>query len=137
MAGKSRQASNEGERLAALTAAFEQFEKYEHDRWHKLNNDLQMIVNLPRDLAKMEGRFRGEVTAVSRAIEKTVADAIEKALGPVNQDVADLKDEVDALKEDRQQLTGAKMMAVWVVQTIIAALSAFAAVLALGGKTHP
>lgn len=127
-----------GERVAAIDARFEAFERYTHDRWHKLNNDLTPIVNLPsqmaRDMGKMEGRFNGQINAVTREVERSITAAVEKAIGPVAAELADLKSDVETLKAGRAQITGAKMLAVFMVQTIIAALTALGGVLALGHR---
>ena len=46
-----------GERISSVEATLGALEKYEHERWHKLSNDLQPLVALPekitRDIAKM------------------------------------------------------------------------------------
>lgn len=125
-----------GERVAGLAARFEAFESYEHDRWHQLNNDLTPLVNIEgriaRDLAKMEGR-------ITATIEATVDKAIAREVKPINDDVLELKAEVaslrveiEQLKAKGNQLTGAKQLAVWIVQTLIAAIAALGAIMAMG-----
>lgn len=101
-----RKPSDLGERVASLAAGFEQFEKYSHERWHKLNNDLQPIVALPRDLSKLEGRLRGEMSAYAKSFEQAVSDAIEKAIEPINENISTLRADVDELKGWRRQQTG-------------------------------
>lgn len=124
-----------GERMAALEASFNASNEYQHERWHRLANDLQPIIALPeritRDVAKMQGLFEGKITSVAKEIDRSITAAIEKALKPVNDDITALKNEVAALQAKQNAWTGAKMLAVWVIQTAIAAV---VAVVALGGK---
>jgi hypothetical protein len=114
-----------GQRVAAIGARFEAFEQYSHERWHSLSNDLQPLVQLPtvfaRDFAMLEGRLAGN-------IEAAVAKAIDKALAPVNQDIAKLQAEVAALGSEKQRMTGARLFGIWFVQTAIAAMAAIIAV---------
>jgi hypothetical protein len=106
-----QQSSNsQGEKLAALAASFEGFERYNHERWHQLNNDLQPLIGLPvqmaRDIAKLEGKIEAKMDGRLAAIEIRL----------------------QAIENQRQQLTGAKQFMVWVVQTACAVLAAIAAV---------
>jgi hypothetical protein len=91
-----------GEKVAGIDARFAAFEKYEHERWHKLNNDLQPVVALPervtRDIAKLQGTFEGRINSVSKELERAITSAVEKAMASVNADVAELRADVDALK---------------------------------------
>lgn len=101
-----------GERMAALEARFESFEKYSHDRWHDLNNSLQPIMMLPeritRDIAKIQGTLESRVNEVGRGIDATVLIAVKDALSPVSQELMELKAKVSVLelanaKEDAQK----------------------------------
>lgn len=127
-----------GERIAALAASFDAEKQYQHDRWHKLDNDLTPLVNLPerltREIGKLQGIFEGRLTSVSREFERSMEAAITKALTPIVNDVAELKSRVETLETNRNQLSGAKMFGVWLVQTILAAI---VAIVALGKTTHP
>lgn len=119
-----------GERLARVEARLEASDDYAHERWHKLNNDLQPLMNLPerlaRDMGKMQGLFDGKLGSVTKELERSMEAAISKALVPVTDDVsglqrevADLRKEIEALKTARNQLTGAKIVILWLVQTIV------------------
>lgn len=128
-----------GERMSSLETKVEGFERYEHERWHKLNNDLQPLVALPeritRDVAKMQGNFEGRINSVSKEIERSITAAIEKAIEPMSAEINRLRSEVDVLKLGQHQMTTARRLAVWALQTLIAAVSAIVAVFALG--RHP
>lgn len=106
-----------GERVAALDARFESFERYEHDRWHKLANDLQPLIGLPVQMARDIGKLEG-------SLERTVAEAVGKAVQPVSDEVAALRADVEALKASSHQFSGARMLAVWFIQTVVAAAAA-------------
>lgn len=119
-----------GERLAALTASFEAEKDYQHDRWHKLDNDLTPVVNMPerlvREMGKIQGIFESKISAVSKELERSMEHAIGRAVKPVTDDVtglkseiAELRKEIEALKTARNQLTGAKIVILWLVQTIV------------------
>lgn len=129
-----------GERIAGLEAKFDGFDKYTHERWHDLGNTLQSLAMLPekltRDIAKLQGTFDGKIDSFRRDIERSIGDAIASALEPVTGDIAKLKAEVDALKEARLQFTGARLVLVWIVQTVIAAATAIGGIIAFKGN-HP
>jgi hypothetical protein len=131
---KKAEPASDGERIAALAASFDAFETYEHERWHKLNNDLTPLVNLPnqmaRDLGKMEGRFRGEIKAATDNFERIVNDAVARAVGPVNDKVATLEAKVEVLEIAHEQQTGAKNLAAWLIQSPLFAWIAAAALMA-------
>lgn len=124
-----------GERMAALAASFEAEKDYQHQRWHKLDNDLTPVVNLPekltREIGRLQGIFDGKLSTVSRELERSMEIAIEKALKPVTDDIADIKRRVTLLETSRNQMTGVRMLGVWVVQTVIAAIVAIAALVKL------
>lgn len=125
-----------GERLSGLEAKVEGMDRYTHEKWHDLNNTLQPLIALPerltRDVAKIQGIFDGKIHTVSKDFERSIMAAIEKALMPMSADIAELRADVEALKADRHQLTGGRRFAVWIVQTLIAAIGAVIAVLTLG-----
>jgi hypothetical protein len=128
-----------GERVSSIEATLEGLEKYEHERWHRLSNDLQPLMQMPerlaREVGKMQGIFDGKINSVSKEIERSIMAAIEKAIQPMGAEIAELRGEVETLKNEQRQMTGARRLGVWLLQTIIAALSAIVAVLALG--RHP
>lgn len=101
-----------GERLSGVEATLAAFERYERDRWHKLAEDMQPLVNLPaqlaRDIGRIQGTFDGRIAAITKEIERSITAAVEKAIEPVNADVATLKAKVEALEVAQQQETGAK-----------------------------
>jgi hypothetical protein len=133
------QARDLGERISSLEASVGAFREYESEKWHKLAQDLQPLVMLPeritRDVAKIQGSFDGKLGALEKMLDRSITAAIEKAILPMNQDIAELRSDVDALKLERQRFTGARRFGVWVVQMLIAATGAIIAVLAWG--RHP
>jgi hypothetical protein len=94
-----------GERISSLEATVDGFERYERDRWHKLDNDLQLLIGMPvamaRDIAKLEGKLEAKIDGRLAAIETRLF----------------------AIETQRQQLTGAKQLGVWLIQTILAGLA--------------
>lgn len=137
-----------GERLSGLEAQVAGFEKYEHQRWHDLNNTLQPLTGLPlqltREIAKMQGTFDGRIAAITREIERSITAAVEKAIEPLNARIATLEAKVEALETSKQQETGAKNLIILfmrspVVSGFIAALLASAAVAwaFVTGKVQP
>lgn len=99
----ARSSNNDGERIAGLEAKFDGYEKYSHERWHDLSNDLQPLVGLPlqlaRDIAKLEGKLEAKLDGRLVAIENRLT----------------------SIESQRQQITGAKQLLIWLVQTILAA----------------
>lgn len=128
-----------GERVAGIDARLGAFEKYTHERWHALNNDLTPLMQLPermtRDVGKLQGLVDGKITSLSAELQRSMKAAIDEALKPVIAEVAELKIDVDSLKLKSNQMGGAKMLGVFIIQTIIAAATAVGGVLALG--RHP
>jgi hypothetical protein len=106
--------SDVGERISSLEATLDAFREYEKTHWHDLNNTLQPLVGLPvqmaRDIAKLEAKLEAKLDGRLAEIDRRLT----------------------AIEGQRQQMTGAKQLAVWLVQTVIAAL---AAVVALRGHT--
>jgi hypothetical protein len=102
--------NKDGERIAGLEAQFRGYEKYSHERWHDLNNTLQPLIGLPalmaRDLAKMEGRLEAKIDGRLSAIESRLF----------------------SIESQRQQLSGAKQLGVWMLQTVFAVIAAVATV---------
>lgn len=137
MAGRIGQMAEVGERVAELTGRFEQFEKYEHDRWHKLNNDLQPLAVLPERLAielgRLEGIFSGRLSSMEKDFEKQLASTIEKALRPITSDIAGLKTEVEALKLSSGKHSAIRSFAFSAVQLIISVIAAIAAAMSVKG----
>lgn len=139
MPGKGDASMNElRERIAALAASFEAEKGYQHDRWHKLDQDLTPITMLPekltREIGRLQGIFDGRLNAASREFERTMEAAIEKALKPVAEDLNDLKVRIGMLETSKNQLTGGQKVVVWVVQTFFAAVVAAVALVKL---QHP
>lgn len=137
-----------GERLSGLEAAFAGFEKYEHERWHALNNTLQPLAALPlqltRDIAQIQGTFDGRIAAITKEIERSITAAVEKAIEPVNADLALLKTKVEALEAIQLKNAGAKSLASSflrspIITGFIGALMAAAAIAwaFLTGKVQP
>jgi hypothetical protein len=124
-----------GERLAGMEARFESFERYTHERWHQLNNDLQPLTMLPeriaRDMGKIQGIFEGRIVSVSKDLERSMEAAIEKALRPATQDIKKLQTDVDRLKIKSGQDSALRRFFTSAIQTILAAIGAFAAIYAL------
>lgn len=125
-------AGNIGERLAGLEGEFKVYTSYSHEKWHKLNNDLQPLMMLPeritREIGRLEGALDGRVTTLEHAIGLSIA----KALLPITADIAALRGEVDDLKKARQQMTGVRQLGVFLVQTVIAAATALVGIITLG-----
>lgn len=98
-----------GERISSLESKFDGYEKYSHERWHDLSNDLQPLVGLPlqlaRDIAKLEGKLEAKLDGRLVAIENRLT----------------------AIEGQRQQFTGARQFLVWLVQTVLAAATVLVA----------
>ena len=101
-----------GERISGVEATLETLDKYQHERWHELNNRLQPLFGLPEQLARevgrMQGSFEGRIGAVTKELERSITAAVEKAMEPVSTDIADLKSRVGALETVKEQEAGAK-----------------------------
>lgn len=129
---KTTSMSDLGERLASLEATVTALEKYEHERWHKLAQDLQPLVLLPerltREMGKLQGTFDGRVSTISKEIERSITSAVEKAIEPIHEDMSTIRQRVSNLEDAQSQWRGAKLLAVWMVQTLIATVAALVAV---------
>lgn len=126
-----------GERVAELSGKFEVFEKYEHDRWHKLNNDLTPLVQLPerlaRDMGRLEGLQSGKLSTMAKEFEIALKEAITQALEPVGKELASLRTDVDELKVSAGKNSAVRQLGMWFVQTLISVGAALAAVLSVKG----
>lgn len=124
-----------GERIAELHGRFDAFERYEHDRWHKLNNDLVPILTLPerfaREVGRLEGLQNGKLTAIGKEFEASLKVAITEALTPVSQELANLRIDVDELKLGAGKNSVVRQLGMWAVQTLISVAAALAAVLSV------
>lgn len=130
---------NLGERLAGLEAKVDSFEQYTHDKWHDMAQVLQPLALLPermtREIGKIQGTVDGRINLVSKEIDRSIAAAIREALQPLTLDVLELKNKVEELEKQRYVLTGAKMIGVFIFQTLLAILTALAGSLYFG--KHP
>jgi hypothetical protein len=120
--------ANLGERISGLEATVTQMDGYSHDRWHKLANDMTPLLALPerltRDVAKIDAKVEVRINAVAKEMERSVLSAIKEAIAPIKAEMVDLRTDVDALKEQSNKLTGAKLLLVFIVQTVIAVVAA-------------
>jgi hypothetical protein len=116
-----------GERLAAVEAILQRMETYEHDRWHKLANDLQPIMDLPRQMAIETGRLEGKFEA---AIKRSITEAV----GPILVDIDALKREMEALKTAHDRATGSANTLKAILQSPLVSgfVGALAALIAVG-----
>jgi hypothetical protein len=117
--------SSEGERIAGLEAKLDAFERYERDRWHKQDKDLQLLVGLPTQIARENGKMQGE-------IERGIMAAVEKAIEPLARTLADLAARVSILELAKQREEGAKGLAVWFLQSPLIGWIAAAALFFVG-----
>lgn len=108
-------------KVAQLDERLQAFDKYEHERWHRLNNDLTPLIQLPermtRELGKLHGIMDGKISTMQRDFERSIEAAIEKAIAPLRADV-------ENLKLARQRWTGARVFGLWLLSTIIAIVAA-------------
>jgi hypothetical protein len=139
---------NIGERIAALSASFDAEKEYQHGRWHKLDNDLTPLVNLPermtRDIARLHGVFEGRINGATREIERGVESAIERAMKPINRELMDIKKtlhdhdgEIGELKTWRAQWTAVRLTLFIVGQALLNVIAAVGTLYALGGGKLP
>lgn len=130
---KPTQVSELGERIASLAASFEAEKDYNHDRWHKLNNDLTPIVNLPerltRDIAKLQGTFDGRIASVSKEVERSITAAIEKAIDPVRAEVRENSKRIEMLEAANIKADGVKGALAWFFHSPVSAWLAAAVVI--------
>lgn len=97
--------SIDGERIARIEEALVQLQSYERDRWHKLDNDLTPVVNLPvqfaRDMAKLEVRLDAKIDGRLAAIEGRLT----------------------SIEAQKQQFTGARLFGAWIVGIVVSVLA--------------
>lgn len=133
-----------GERITAVAVQLQEFEKYNHERWHKLNNDLQPLVNLPerftRELGRMQGTFEGRLSTLAKEMERSTETGIEKALKSLDPRFDDHKERLDDHEAEiknlnawRSQWTGAKIAILLLGQALLNAVIAIGAVLSVTG----
>lgn len=119
-----------GERLSRIEATVDAHAQYERERWHKQDNDLQLLMALPERLARERGEDRGQaegrINSVVKDLERAITDAVEKAVAPLAAKQADHDQRLDTLEAQRNMLTGAKLLIIFLVQTFIAAMTALA-----------
>lgn len=126
-----------GERLASLRASFEAEKDYQHDRWHKLDNDLTPLAQLPerltREIGRLHGTVDGRLSTMAKDFERSTEVVVAKALKPATDDLARLAADVETLRGDvenlkmaRQQWTGVKVFVLWLVSTLISIGAALA-----------
>jgi hypothetical protein len=124
-----------GERVAALIASFEAEKNYQHDRWHKQDNDLQALMLLPerltREIGRLHGLVDGKVSAISKELERSMEAAIRKAIEPLDEKVRLLEADVEGLKGVRAETTTLRKAADYVIHLAMSVVVAVAAVLAL------
>lgn len=117
--------SNLGERISSLEATVAALREYESEHWHKLSNDLQPLMGLPtqftREIARVEGGFQGKIM-----------EAVRQAIAPLLDDIANLETRITVIESKQNAWGGAKSLAVWIIQTLVSAIAAVGAVLALG-----
>lgn len=91
--------------MSGLEARVDGMDKYAHEKWHDLNNSLTPLALLPeritRDIAKIHGQFEGRIGTITKDIERSITAAVEKAIEPVNANVADLTKRMAALEAER------------------------------------
>lgn len=123
-------AQNLGERISGLEATVASMDGYSHERWHKLANDMTPLLALPerltRDVAKIDAKVEVRINAVAKEMERAVLSAIKEAIAPIKAEMVELRSDVDALKAQSNKLTGAKLLFVFVIQTVIACVAGFA-----------
>jgi hypothetical protein len=110
MPPRSGQLDEISEAIGRLSGQVESLDRYTHEREHGLNNLIQKVealgTRITRDIAAVEGRIEGRIKAMD--------------------------DRLLVLEQARQQQTGAKNLAVWLLQSPligwIAAAVMFAAV---------
>lgn len=124
-----------GERIAALAASFEAEKQYQHDRWHKQAQDLQILVALPERLTREIGRFHGlvdgRVAAISKELERSMEAAIRRAVEPLSDRVKVLEAKVEGLEGQRTETTTIRKAADYIVHLVMSAVVAVTAVVAL------
>lgn len=90
-----------GERLAAVEASLNALVGYEHERWHKLNNDLQPIMLMPAQVARDIGRLEGHINGRIESAIKDFGKEIDAAIEPIRRDVDNLKTQMTEINSAR------------------------------------
>ena len=123
-----------GERLASLEASFKSFEKYSHERWHDLSNDLTPVVNMPgqiaRDIGKLEGRIDGKISSAVENITKSVRGDIEK----LERRIDGHEDQITGIKLWQSRWTAGKVTTLVIGQALLNAIVAIATVMSVAGR---
>lgn len=144
----ARKSMTIGERVAALTALQEAETKYQHDRWHNLDNKLQPVVLLPEKLAREIGKLHGvidtRIGAISKDFEKSIEAAIAKAndqhreeLKKAVKRIDDHDDDIRDLQDNQLKFTTTKIIVFWLLQSVVSIAGAVGAVYAIFEGKHP
>lgn len=135
-----------GERIATLAASFEAEKTYQHDRWHKQDQDLAPLTLLPermtREIGKLHGLVDGRVSSISQEVKDSVQvaikEAIRDAITPIADDVREIKaklsthdDQIDELQSTVARWSGARVFAAWLVGILVAVAGTTATILGI------
>lgn len=130
-----------GERLARIEGRFDESDANARELWRRNDDALKGLAGLPERLARERGEDRGQtegrLNAVVADLRRTITDAVEKAIEPLTATQADHEKRLDSLEKQGNALTTARLIIVFIVQTFIAAATAFAGAYALTRGVHP
>lgn len=119
----------QGEQISGLQATVDAFREYETEKWHKLANDLQPLMQLPerltRDVAKIDAKVEVRINAVAKEIERSVLAAIKEAVAPIKKEMAELRTDVDALKALSNKLSGARILLIFLMNMLAGLAAGF------------